>query len=288
MVIVHELGVNDILLGRGTGPNENQGNIRFRRHLEEIVEKYLKSPVISKTKLASEVLQTIKERNGHFVRKLTSEERRSLLGRFWNVKNKNGRENDEFVVVADKLAVEKIRQSFRFQLNNNNSKSKKRRTSVFADTQTMRSRSQHKPKKTRDISPVGVERPMDATSSSSLLLHDTSPPFNKEALGGGSQTPRTLGYHNYLLNAARRPNNIATNPQNLQQSLLLQSLQRQATPQLSLMLQSNDAFNSMLLDLRMSRMSNTNLLPLHQSSAARRLDDIDKTISLLFPRGGGR
>jgi hypothetical protein len=29
MILVHELGMNDILLGRGTGPNENQGNIRF-------------------------------------------------------------------------------------------------------------------------------------------------------------------------------------------------------------------------------------------------------------------
>jgi hypothetical protein len=245
MILVHELGVNDILLGRGTGPNKNQGNIRFRRLLEEIVEAYRKSPVITKTKLASEILQTIKERNGHFVRKLTREERQSVLGRFWNAKNKNGKENDEFVVVPDKLAMEKIRQSFRFQLNsttnnnnNNNNKSKKRRTSVFAETQTMRSiRSQHEPKKTRAILPAGVERPMNATSSSSLLLHDTSPPTNKEALGGGRQTPRTLCsplahtamnyyHHYYLLIAGNRPNNIAMNPRNL-----LQSLQRQATPQ---------------------------------------------------------
>jgi hypothetical protein len=41
----------------------------------------------------------------------------------------------------------------------------------------------------------------------------------------------------------------------------------------------------MVLGLRMSGMSNTNRLPLLHSSAARRLDAIDKTISFLAEEG---
>jgi hypothetical protein len=76
MTLVDEVGVNDILLGRGTGPNEREGNVRFRRLLEEMVEKLQdpKRSMISKTTAATVVLHTIKERNGRFVRKLTSEE----------------------------------------------------------------------------------------------------------------------------------------------------------------------------------------------------------------------
>jgi hypothetical protein len=71
MILVHELEVNDILLGQGTGRNENQGNIHFQRLLEEIVETYPKSLMILKTKLASEVLQTIRTKMG------------TLFGHFW-------------------------------------------------------------------------------------------------------------------------------------------------------------------------------------------------------------
>jgi hypothetical protein len=66
MTLGPELGVNDILLGRGTGPNENQGNVRFRKLLEDMVEKLQdpkRSSMILKTKFATGVLQTIKERN---------------------------------------------------------------------------------------------------------------------------------------------------------------------------------------------------------------------------------
>jgi hypothetical protein len=310
MILVHEVGVNDILLGRGTGPNENQGNVRFRRLLEEMIERlqYPMSSIISKTAVATEVLQTITERNGRFVRKLTSEERRSVLGTL-SKKNRKGKDNDVFVVVAEKLALEKIRQSFRFQLNNNKSN---HRRSIFADTQKMRSSSLHELKKTKAISSsAAAERPMDAPSSSSLPLPHPSPPRGNETLGGGGQPPTTLRdtaidlpremaaggdlalptllhtatnyYHHHLLNAASRQNNIAMNPRDLQLSLLLQSLQRVTpvlpvtTPQPSPTLPAGDTLNGMLLAVRMSRTADENMLSLCHIAAG-----IEKTLALLF------
>jgi predicted ATP-dependent endonuclease of OLD family len=105
MTLAPELGVNDIRLGQGTGPNQNEGNLRFQNLLEEMVEK-LQDPKRSKTAVAT---RTIKEQNGRIVQKLTSKERRYVL-RKCNGKNKKGKLNNVFEVVADKLALEKIRQ----------------------------------------------------------------------------------------------------------------------------------------------------------------------------------
>ena len=79
MTLVHEVRVNDILLGRGTGPNEREGNVRFQRLLEEMGEKLQdpsKRSIISKTAAATVALQTIKEQNGSFVQKLSSQSRK--------------------------------------------------------------------------------------------------------------------------------------------------------------------------------------------------------------------
>jgi hypothetical protein len=315
MILVHEVGVNDVLLGRGTGPNENQGNVRFRRLLEEMVERlqYPKSSMISKTAVATEVLQTIKERNGRFVRKLTSEERRSVLGKL-SGKNKKGKNDDIFLVVAEKLALEKIRQSFRFQLNSTKSN---HRRSIFAGTQKTRSSSLDELNKAKAISSsAAMERPMDATSSSSLPLPRPSPPRGNETLGGGGQPPPTLrdtaidlpreraagedlvllpallqmvtNYaHHYQLNAASRQNNTAMNPRDLQLSLLLQSLQRATpvlpvtpTPQPSPPLPAGDALNAMLLAYRMSRTTDENVVSLCHIAVG-----IEKTLALLFREG---
>jgi hypothetical protein len=78
-LLVHEVGVNDILLGRGTGPNEREGNVRFRRLMEEMVEK-LQDPnrsMISKTAAATVVLHTIKERKRSLC--LKTHERRASI-----------------------------------------------------------------------------------------------------------------------------------------------------------------------------------------------------------------
>jgi hypothetical protein len=136
--------------------------------------------MISKAAAATVVLHTIKERNGRFVRKLTSEERRYVLGT-GSGKNKKGKDkNDIFEVVADKLALEKIRQSFRFQLSNNKMN---QRHSIFAGTQKMRS---------SISSSAAAARPMDATSRSSLPLPHQSPPRGNDTLGGGGQPSTTL------------------------------------------------------------------------------------------------
>jgi hypothetical protein len=273
-----------------------------------------KRPMISKTAVATVVLQTIKERNGRFVRKLTNEEHRYVLGT-GSVKNKKGKDNVIFEVVADKVALEKIRQSFRFQLSNNKTN---QRHSIFAGTQKMRSNSLHELEKTRSISSSAAA----AARRSSLPLPHQSPSRGNDTLGVGGQPlptlrdtaidlpremagedlgllatllPMTMNYyHHHLLNTASSQNNIAMIPRDLQQSLLLQSLQGLTpilpvtTPQPSPTLPAGDSLNGMLLEILMSRTTDEHIVSLRHIAAGR-LNETEKTLSntlsLLF--GGG-
>jgi hypothetical protein len=264
------LGVNDILLGRGTGPNANQGNVRFRKLLEEMIVEKLQDPsrsMVSKTAVAMEVLQTIKERKGRFVRKLTSEERRYVLGTR-SGKNKEGKNKDIFVVVADKLALEKIRHSIRFQLNNNKLNHCR---SIFArGNETLGGGGQ--PRTT--LRDTAIDLTSEIMGEDLVLLPSLLPPM------------ATSYYHHHLLNAASRQNNIAMIPRDLQLSLLLQSLQRRTpvlpftTPQPSPTLPAGDALNGVLLEFLISRTTDENILSLRRHIAAGRLNEIEKTLSL--------
>jgi hypothetical protein len=99
---VQELNKDDVLLGRGTGPNEFQGNIRFRALVKETLQsdEFKKSTGSTKTMLARMIVRDVKAQNGRFLKKVG--------------KSSTGR--DLFAVVPDRAAVDKTRQSFRHQL----------------------------------------------------------------------------------------------------------------------------------------------------------------------------
>jgi hypothetical protein len=100
---VQELTKDDVLLGRGTGPNEYQGNIRFRALVKETLrsnELKKSSNGSTKTMLARMIVRDVKAQNGRFLKKVG--------------KSSTGR--DLFAVVPDRVAVDKTRQSFRHQL----------------------------------------------------------------------------------------------------------------------------------------------------------------------------
>jgi hypothetical protein len=120
-MFIKELGKNDILLGRGTGPNEHEGNVRFRSLAAEILRSCAESSVslgtqMNKTKIAKKVLATIEERNGRFVRRLARDEITSMGGKSSSKKKGQEAINRElYLVVPYEVALDKVKQSFRHQ-----------------------------------------------------------------------------------------------------------------------------------------------------------------------------
>jgi hypothetical protein len=95
-ILLKDLGQNDVLLGRGTGPNEHIGNIRYRAFVREVIKTSELHAIDgkTKTKLAAKIVDSVKARNGRFVKRV----------------------NDFYQEVPDSLALDKTKQSFRHQL----------------------------------------------------------------------------------------------------------------------------------------------------------------------------
>lgn len=67
----------DVLLGRGSGPNVHEGNIRFRNHVALRKDEYMNTKHRNnKSKIAKEVALWVFSNNGRFVKKLEPEEAR--------------------------------------------------------------------------------------------------------------------------------------------------------------------------------------------------------------------
>jgi hypothetical protein len=142
--ILTRLGTNDVLLGRGTGPNANEGNKYFRAVASELltsVEQHTSSTSsissglfveatkteISKHDLATKLVAIVHSRNGRFVRKLTKDEA-TIVARNLNEASSSGggkktkkfwkksELSDMYVVVPHDVALSKAKQSFRHQL----------------------------------------------------------------------------------------------------------------------------------------------------------------------------
>lgn len=100
--LIYEISDHDVLLGRGTGPNESQGNIRFRalvrRVLQEVDPSKLDGKI--KAKIAREILNAVKAENGRFLK----------------ISSDGSSTSRCFSVVPDIVALDKIKQSFRHQL----------------------------------------------------------------------------------------------------------------------------------------------------------------------------
>jgi hypothetical protein len=125
--IVANIGNDDVLLGRGTGPNAHEGNKRFRvlsAHMLKnlTITKCAASERNSKLTMAKKLVDTVHTRNGKFVRKLTRDERNSVVNELFEPsastrrllkKNKN---IDLYFIVPEDMAIEKAKQSFRHQL----------------------------------------------------------------------------------------------------------------------------------------------------------------------------
>lgn len=102
---VTKLGSNDVLLGRGTGPSMNEGNINFRMAVEEMKPAYVSTPSRkAKKEIIRRTIKAIKAKNGRFLCKLSRSEIKGL-GLPYKV---------AYEVVPDSIAIEKTKQAIRY------------------------------------------------------------------------------------------------------------------------------------------------------------------------------
>jgi hypothetical protein len=99
-----DLGPYDVLLGRGTGPNEQAGNIKFRAFVRDAMKNSTGSQGVlngeTKSKLAKAVMAEVKAKGGRFVKKVKSPPAPPMY----------------YIEVDEALALDKTKQSFRHQL----------------------------------------------------------------------------------------------------------------------------------------------------------------------------
>lgn len=104
---VFELRPADVLFGRGSGPNDHEGNIRFRQLVAERKGEYMATNHrVTKAMIAREIVDQVFRINGRFMRKLDPQEIRAL-----GLPLPEGA--DVYEVVDDETIMEKAKQALR-------------------------------------------------------------------------------------------------------------------------------------------------------------------------------
>jgi hypothetical protein len=76
---VTELRLTDVLFGRGSGPNDHEGNIRFRQYVAERKTQYMSTNHrMTKTKIAKEIVNRVYDDQGRFVKRVEPNELRDM------------------------------------------------------------------------------------------------------------------------------------------------------------------------------------------------------------------
>jgi hypothetical protein len=76
---VTELRLADVLFGRGSGPNDHEGNIRFRQYVAERKAQYMSTNHrMTKTKIAKEIVNRVHDDQGRFVKRVEPNELRDM------------------------------------------------------------------------------------------------------------------------------------------------------------------------------------------------------------------
>jgi hypothetical protein len=99
------VGTYDVLLGRGTGPSMNKGNIDFREAVEKLKRSYIATSSRKvKKQIVRKIVKDIKAKKGRFLNKLTKNE----------IKMLGLSPKDIYEVVPDEVALEKAKQAIRY------------------------------------------------------------------------------------------------------------------------------------------------------------------------------
>ena len=105
-IYVTDLTDHDVLLGRGTGPSSNKGNVQFRIAVEEMKASYISTPSRkAKNMLVRKTVESIQSKNGRFLNKLRKSEVK-MLGMSTH--------QPVYEVVHDTVAFEKTKQAIRY------------------------------------------------------------------------------------------------------------------------------------------------------------------------------
>mmetsp|Transcript_9243 Transcript_9243/g.16148 ORF Transcript_9243/g.16148 Transcript_9243/m.16148 type:complete len:419 (-) Transcript_9243:172-1428(-) len=125
-MIVKELSSLDVVLGRGTGPNEHEGNVDFRALVMQVLRESTEAlgnrdqgnerwPTLeasaSKSAMAAKVVALVHERGGQFVRKLDKQQ----VALYLQQQPQPQAPQALYEVVPYEVAMEKAKQSFRHQ-----------------------------------------------------------------------------------------------------------------------------------------------------------------------------
>jgi hypothetical protein len=198
---------NDVLLGRGSGPNDHEGNIKFRDMISHRKQEYRStSNRQSKALIAKEIADQVYEKGGRFLRKLNQRDALKqlpiLLFKLGITKEKVEAEEDSaeepreiYEVQNNTTVLEKAKQALRQNIQNHLSPT----TSPMGGRRPANSKS---PMKTRTSSPPknnlsfsgSANAQANAMNGNSNSEHfnawnnmGTIPtPFNKSGLGGSS------------------------------------------------------------------------------------------------------
>lgn len=103
---VNQVSAQDVLLGRGTGPNDHIGNCTFRDEVEKRKEEYSRADNrLSKEIIIRRTIAQVKARHGRFLRKIARKE----------IVSCGLRDDDRYEVVTDISALAyKTRLAFRY------------------------------------------------------------------------------------------------------------------------------------------------------------------------------
>ena len=69
---ITQLGKDNVLIGRGTGPNTNVGNIRFRELIYARKTEYLAHDHKNKNLIVREIIGIVQSRGGKFVKRMVA------------------------------------------------------------------------------------------------------------------------------------------------------------------------------------------------------------------------
>lgn len=76
---ITQVNPNDVLFGRGSGPNDHEGNIRFRELVGERKAEYMATNHRqTKAKIAREIVGSVLQKNGRFLKKVEAAEAKEL------------------------------------------------------------------------------------------------------------------------------------------------------------------------------------------------------------------
>jgi len=96
---------HDVLLGRGSGPNQHEGNVAFRRTVEVCKDQYVAtSSRKAKSAIVRNAVASVKTKNGRFLSKLTKRELK-MRGLPYKV---------AYEIASDEVAIEKVKQALRY------------------------------------------------------------------------------------------------------------------------------------------------------------------------------